>query len=254
MDIGNIGSALLLTFLAGISTGLGGVITYFIKKPKTIYLSLSLGFAGGVMIYISFMELLPEAFEGAGEWIAVFAFFLGIILIGMVDILMPEKEADDISPPVELKNEKDLMKSSKLTAYAIAGHNFPEGMITFFTAMADIRLGVLIAIAIAIHNIPEGISVAVPYYYATGSKLKAFYASFISGLAEPVGALVALFVLWNFLTPVLIVSMLAFVAGIMVYISFDELLPLSHDYETSHSAILGIVLGMFVMAVTLLIF
>ena len=255
MEIGIVGMALLLTFLAGISTGIGGLTPYFIKKPKMVYLSLGLGFAGGVMIYISFMELLPEAFEGAGEGIAVLAFFLGIIVLGIIDFLIPERETYDLSSITkeDKEKEKKLLTTSKLTAYAIAGHNFPEGMVTFFTALVDIRLGAIIAIAIAIHNIPEGVAVAVPYYYATGDKLKAFLHSLGAGLAEPVGALVAFLILWNFLTPALIVTMLAFVAGIMVYISFDELLPLAHDYDSSHSAILGIVLGMLVMAVTLLI-
>ncbi len=255
MEIGNVGLAFILTILAGLSTGLGGIITYFIKKPKTIYLSLSLGFAGGVMIYISFIELLPEAFEDAGEGIAVLAFFLGIILIGIFDYFTPEKGSYEISPIADKDKEEEtnLLKTSKLTAYAIAGHNFPEGMVTFFTALVDIRLGVIIAIAIAIHNIPEGVAVAVPYYYASGNKFKAFLHSLGAGIAEPMGALVAFLILWNFLTPALIVSMLAFVAGIMVYISFDELLPLAQDYNTSHSAIFGIVLGMLVMAVTLLV-
>ncbi len=254
MEIGTVGMAFILTFLAGISTGIGGLTPYFIKKPKTVYLSLGLGFAGGVMIYISFMELLPEAFEDAGEGIAVLAFFLGIVVLGVVDILIPEKETYDISSVTEEdREEKKLLTTSKLTAYAIAGHNFPEGMVTFFTALVDIRLGALIAMAIAIHNIPEGVAVAVPYYYATGDKLKAFLHSLGAGLAEPIGALVAFFILWPFLTQALIVTMLAFVAGIMVYISFDELLPLAQDYNSSHSAILGIVLGMLVMAVTLLI-
>ncbi|MFP3871727.1 MAG: zinc transporter ZupT [Candidatus Natronoplasma sp.] len=256
MEIGNVGLALALTFLAGISTGVGGLIIYFIKKPKTVYLSLALGFAGGVMIYISFIELLPEAFEDAGESIGVLAFFLGIMLIGTIDYLIPEKESYDLSGLTEEDKEKEkkLFTTSKLTAYAIAGHNFPEGMITFFTALVDIRLGALIAIAIAIHNIPEGVAVAVPYYYATGNKLKAFLHSLVAGLAEPVGALFAFLILWPFLTGALIVTMLAFVAGIMVYISFDELLPLAQDYDTSHSAILGIILGMLVMAVTFLMF
>ncbi|MEF8873653.1 MAG: zinc transporter ZupT [Candidatus Thermoplasmatota archaeon] len=253
MEIGSVGIALLLTFLAGISTGVGGLIIYFIKKPKTVYLSLALGFAGGVMIYISFMELLPEAFEEAGEATAVLAFFSGIILLAVVDYVIPEKESYDLSAITDEDKEKEkkLLTTSKLTAYAIAGHNFPEGMVTFFTVLVDLRLGALIAIAVAIHNVPEGIAVAVPYYYATGDKFKAFLHSLVAGVAEPVGALVAFLILWNFLTPALIVTMLAFVAGIMVYISFDELLPLAHDYDSSHSAILGIVLGMLVMAFTL---
>lgn len=258
MDVfGNIGIAFLLTILAGLSTGLGGAIAYFIKKPKIIYLCFSLAFSAGVMIYISFVELLPKAIATSGQLLAITAFFLGILFIGLIDIMIPEtknphhyKEFPDNN---NVKNRKILLRTGLFTAVAIAIHNFPEGLAIFGTSLTDIRLGVIIAIAIALHNIPEGISVSVPIFYATGSKKKAFYYSFLSGLAEPAGAAIGFVIILPFISPAFLVLMLAFVAGIMVYISIDELLPMAHRYGHSHIVIFGVILGMFIMAVSLLV-
>jgi ZIP family zinc transporter len=253
-DIGSVGTALFLTTMAGLSTGIGSAIAYFIKKPKMIYLSFSLGLSAGVMIYVSFMELLPGAIEGIGEAQGVAAFFTGIVLIGVIDLAIPEaenpheyKELSDM----ELQNQT-LMRTGVLTALAIGIHNFPEGLATFGLALSDAKLGAIIAVAIAIHNIPEGISVSVPIYYATKNKNKAALYSFLSGMAEPVGALIGFAILLPFLSEGLLASLLAFVGGIMVYISVDELLPLAHRYGHGHSVIIGIVLGMVIMAVSLL--
>jgi ZIP family zinc transporter len=146
-----------------------------------------------------------------------------------------------------------LLRTGLFTAVAIAIHNFPEGLATFGTTLSNIKLGIIIAVAIALHNIPEGISVSVPIFYATGSKKKAFYYSFLSGLAEPVGAIIGFLIIYPFLSAALITAMLAFVAGIMVYISIDELLPMAHKYGHSHTVIFGVILGMFVMAISLIL-
>jgi ZIP family zinc transporter len=254
----NIIFALLLTTIAGLSTGIGSVIAYFIKKPKTIYLSLSLGFSAGVMVYVSFVELLPDALESVGQVGGVIAFFVGILVIGIIDLLIPDESNPHhfkgiIDDKVNDKTvDKRLLRTGLFTALAIAIHNFPEGLATFGTALTDVRLGIMIAIAIAIHNIPEGISVSMPIYYATKSKKKAFIYSFLSGIAEPVGAIVGFIVLMPFLSDFILGAMLAFVAGIMVYISIDELLPMAHEYGHNHSVVLGFVFGMLIMAVSLL--
>ena len=257
MDIaGNIGLALFLTALAGFSTGIGSAVAYFIKKPKMIYLSVSLGFSAGVMIYISFVELLPKALNGVGEVIGIKAFFVGIIFIGFIDMIISKaknphhyKELSDIE---EIKVDKNLMRMGLFTALAIGIHNFPEGLATFGTALSDVKLGVIIALAIAIHNIPEGISVSVPIFYATGDKNKAFIYSTFSGIAEPVGAVIGFLILLPFLSEEVLVSLMAFIAGIMVYISLDELLPMAHRYGYGHMVIIGVVVGMLVMALSLL--
>ena len=255
--IGNVGFALLLTVIAGLSTGIGSSIAYFIKKPKTIYLSFSLGLSAGVMLYVSFVELLPKALESIGELMGVTAFFLGIFFISLIDMVIPEKENPHsftgFSENIDSRNKKDLLRTGLFTALAIGIHNFPEGLATFGTALGDPKLGIVIAIAIAIHNIPEGISVSIPIFYATNSKNKAFVYSFLSGVAEPIGAVIGFLVLLPFLSGAVLVSLMAFVAGIMVYISIDELLPMAHQYGHSHTVIIGVILGMMLMAFSIII-
>ncbi|MHC4085651.1 MAG: zinc transporter ZupT [Planctomycetota bacterium] len=259
MDVSaNVGVALALTAIAGLSTGIGSAIAYFIRKPKIIYLSFSLGVSAGVMIYISFMELLPEASETVGEFWGLAAFFMGIGVIGLIDMLIPEAEnphefAGIDEPTVIHKGNSRLMRTGLFMALAIGIHNFPEGLATFASALGNLKLGVFIAIAIAIHNIPEGIAVSVPIFYATGNKNKAFFYSFLSGVSEPVGAIVGYLILMPFLTAGVLAGLMAFVAGVMIYISLDELLPMAHRYGHGHLVIAGIVSGMFIMAVSLLL-
>jgi ZIP family zinc transporter len=249
--------ALELTVLAGLSTGIGSAIAYFIRKPKLTYLSFLLGLSAGVMIYVSFMELLPTAMNLVGRVLGLSAFFVGIGIVGLIDMLVPEVENphhyevfDNVADKPE--NYQSLMRVGVMTAVAIGIHNIPEGLAAFTSALSDIRLGVFIAFAIAIHNIPEGIAVSIPIYYATGSKKKAFFYSFLSGMAEPAAAIIGYFVLMPFLTEKLLAFMLAFVAGIMIYISLDELLPTAHHYGQSHLVIVGVVLGMLIMGISLL--
>jgi ZIP family zinc transporter len=254
----NIIPALLLTLAAGLCTGIGSAIAYFIRKPKIVYLAFLLGFSAGVMIYVSFMELLPDSLQAIGKFWGLVAFFIGIAVIGLIDMLVPEREnphqlqaADIADEPTAHRKKNCLMRTGLFTALAIAIHNFPEGIATFTSSLSDLHLGVFIAIAIAIHNIPEGIAVSVPIFYATGNKNKAFFYSFLSGMAEPAGAIIAYLVLLPFLTPVFLSALLAFAAGVMIYISLDELLPMAHRYGHGHLVIAGIVLGMLVMAVSL---
>ncbi len=265
MDI-NVGFALLLTTLAGLSTGIGSLIAFFIRKFSTSYLSFLLGLSAGVMVYISFTELLGTAIDDVGLLKANIAFFAGIIVFAIVDILIPhsyeEESADDHRLGVIPKKEKPLSSSSKsalkrggiFIALGIAIHNFPEGLITFSAAATgDISLGIMIAVAVALHNIPEGIAVSVPILYSTGSRKKAFGYSLLSGLAEPVGAIIGFLILMPFLTPDILSMTLAFVAGIMVYISLDEILPMAHRYGREHLVIIGVVSGMAIMALSLLL-
>ena len=253
----DIGFPLLLTGMAGLSTGIGSAIAYFIRKPKMVYLSFSLGFSAGVMIYISFMELLPRSIGSVGETSSILAFFVGILVIGLIDILIPEAEnPHHYKEPPDSKPENGnqaLLRTGLFTALAIGIHNFPEGLAIFTTALSDANLGVFIAVAIAIHNIPEGISVSIPLFYATGNRNKAFVYSFLSGVSEPVGAIIGFLILMPFLSEAFISSLLASVAGIMVYISVDEILPTAHRSGHGHSVIFGIVLGMLIMALSLLL-
>ena len=251
MDKIDLTFAFTLTTLAGLSTGIGSVIAYFIRKPKYSYLATLLGFSAGVMIYISFAELLKEAIDKVGFTTANIFFFIGFVFIAIIDILIPHSYIAE-----EAKKDKALlMRTGLFMALGIGIHNFPEGLATFASAATgDVRLGLAIATAIAIHNIPEGISVSVPIFYATGSRKKAFLYSFASGVAEPVGALIGYTILLPFLSQTLITGLLVFVAGIMIYISLDELLPLAHKYGEEHLVLIGLAVGMAVMAISLSLF
>ena len=260
--------ALGLSLFAGLSTGLGGLFVLLFRKTNTKFLSVALGFSAGVMIYVSFVELFPEArshlIKGLGqengELITFIAFFAGVFLIALIDKLIPEfenpheahkiEEADQIHLPVKTKK---MMKTGVLMVAAVTIHNFPEGLATFISGVGVPALGIAIAIAVAIHNIPEGIAVAIPVYLATGSRKKAFLMSLLSGLTEPLGAIVAYLVLAPYLNDVVFGVIFAAIAGIMVYISFDELLPTAREYGEHHLSIFGLIGGMMIMGISLII-
>lgn len=257
-----------LTFFAGLSTGIGSALAFFTRRTNTKFLSVALGFSAGVMIYVSLVEifvkakdqLIIEYGERPGYWFTVIAFFAGMLLIAIIDKLIPSfenphefRKIEEIHPGNIEKNRK-LMRMGIFTALAIAIHNFPEGLATFMAALTEPELGIAIAVAVAIHNIPEGIAVSVPIYFATGSRRKAFWHSFLSGLSEPVGAAVGYLILMPFLSPLIFGLLFAGVAGIMVFISLDELLPAAEEYGEHHLSIYGLVAGMGVMALSLLLF
>lgn len=253
MDKSQIWLPLLLCLIAGFFTVIGSLLTFFIRDFKKSYLQFFLGVSAGVMIYVSFFELLPPAVRTLGALKANIAFFGGIIMVMLLDFLVPhEYIAERIKPDT---HDKKLMAAGIFTALGIAIHNFPEGMAVFMSALVNIKLGTALAIAIALHNIPEGISVAMPIFYATKSRRKAFWYSFLAGFAEPAGAVVAILLLMPFLNPPVISFTLAFVAGIMVFISFDELLPLSSAQSDAgnHVSILGVITGMVIMAASLIL-
>ena len=261
--------AFSLTLFAGLATGIGSILAFFTSTTNTKFLSLALGFSAGVMIYVSMIEIFVKAkvaLVGAmgpvtGNWATVGAFFGGMLLIALIDKFIPKqsnphelKRVEDMKEPVLAIKDPVLLKMGTFTALAIGIHNFPEGIATFASAIQDPMLGVAIATAIAIHNIPEGIAVSVPVYFATGSKKKAFKLSFLSGLSEPIGALIAYLVLMPFLNDIMFGIIFAAVAGIMIFISLDELLPAAKKYDEAHTSIYGLIMGMAVMAISLLLF
>lgn len=268
--------ALGLTTFAGLSTGIGSAIAFFAKRTNYRFLSVATGFSAGVMLYVSFVEILPKAAdslgvsngESNGNWWATAAFFGGIVLILLIDRMIPSAENphevrtggqieavhEGASPQAILHTTPaKLHRMGLFTALAIAIHNFPEGLATFLAALDDPALGTAIAVAIALHNIPEGISVSVPIYFATGNRRRAFTYSLLSGLAEPVGALLGYLALRPFLGPGVMGALFGGVAGIMVYISLDELLPTSRAYGKGHDSLYGLLAGMVVMAMSLLL-
>ncbi|MBN1833953.1 MAG: zinc transporter ZupT [Deltaproteobacteria bacterium] len=287
-----------LTLFAGMATAIGSVIAFTARRTDYRFLSVATGFSAGVMLYVSFVEIFFKGVESLAErfgetgahWINAGSFFGGMLLIGLIDNLIPAEEN-----PHEVHSEQEtlplhtpsvpvpdfealsalgerppdthdhrahqkLLRMGLFTALAIGIHNFPEGLATFLAALQDPSLGVAIAIAIALHNIPEGISVSVPIFYATGSRNKAFFYSVLSGLAEPIGAIIAYAAIRFLLSgssgaiPTEILGVLfGGVAGIMVYISLDELLPTSRAYGKGHDSLYGLVAGMLVMALSLLV-
>jgi ZIP family zinc transporter len=264
-------TAFVVTLLAGLATGVGSAIAFFAKRTDFRFLSVALAFSAGVMLYVSFVEILPKGIAMAAKtisetqaaWVGVGSFFAGMAVIAVIDKLVPKKQnphepasPDDLSAirlGAPVAHNQRLMRMGTLTAIAIGIHNFPEGMATFVATLDDPRVGIAIAVAIALHNIPEGISVSVPVYFATGSRKKAFAISFLSGLAEPIGALAAYAVLQQVLSPTAMGGLFAAVAGVMVFISLDELLPTAQQHGEQHQVVYGIVLGMAVMALSLLL-
>ncbi len=265
-----------LTLVAGLATGLGSIIAFFAPRANYRFLAVATGFSAGVMLYVSFVEIWHKAGdtfadahgETMGKWLTAAAFFAGIAAIFLIDQLIPKADNPheirspididhlhdkDASRATEATHNRKLLRMGLFTALAIGIHNFPEGMATFLVALKDPTMGIAIAIAIALHNIPEGISVSVPIYYATGNRRKAFVYSFLSGLAEPVGAVIGYMILRPFLTDTVMAWLFGGIAGVMVYISLDELLPTSRAYGKGHDTILGLLAGMIVMALSLLI-
>lgn len=268
-------SAFLLTLLAGVSTSIGALLAFFSKEKNYTILSVGMGFSAGVMIYVSFVEILSKskhAFselygsEVWGESLALLAFFGGIALSAFIDYLIPEdvnpheirsdKELSELKPQNNARPpiNPSLKRTGIFTALAIAIHNFPEGFATFVSALDDLTIGLTIAFAIAIHNIPEGMAVSLPIYHATGNKKSAFWYATLSGLAEPLGAVVGFFLLLPLMGDAALGITFGAVAGIMIYISFDELLPAARVYGNAHTTIGGITLGMLVMAISLVAF
>lgn len=262
----NVVFAFGLTAFAGLATGVGSALAFFSRRANKGFLSIALGFSAGVMLYVSFVEILGKATDSLvqshgdvkGTWFAVLSFFGGILAIMAIDLLIPSYEnPHELHTADEMQGtdgEKRLLRMGMFTALAIAIHNFPEGLATFAGALRDPAVGVAIAVAIAIHNIPEGVSVSVPIYYATGSRKKAFWYSFLSGVSEPVGAVIGYTILRPFFSDTTFGILFASVGGIMVYVSLDELLPASREYGTGHLCICGAIAGMAVMALSLLLF
>lgn len=272
-------SALLLTLIAGSATGIGGALVLFKKKLSSNFLAGALGLSAGVMIFISLAELYPEAQaeimaiapDSHGKSFVLIAFFVGMGIITLIDFLIPEYEnpheasglsLGDKTAAIDMMdhagNASALKRLGIMSALAIAIHNFPEGIATFIGALNDPEMGAGITFAIAIHNIPEGIAVAIPIYYATRSKGKALLYATLSGFSEVLGALLCLAVTSLFGIELTGSSMafpliLSAVAGIMIYISLDELLPTAEKYGKHHIAIAGVVGGMAIMAVSLLL-
>lgn len=259
-------SAFILTLLAGLSTTIGSFIALFAKRTNIKLLSFSLGFSAGVMIFLSFADLLPAAKTGFsayygemnGSIITVICLVGGLLIAAIIDKLIPSFDNPKFTKKVELnsrpENSSSLLRMGVVSAIALTMHNFPEGIATFMAGYADFRLGIPVAFAVALHNIPEGIAVSIPIYYGTGKKFKAMKYSMLSGLSEPLGAIAAYFILAPFINELLLAGIFASVAGIMIYISFDELLPSAEKYSKHFISFIGVLAGMLLMGTGLYFF
>lgn len=258
----NVFFALMLTIFAGLATGIGSIIAVFAKTTNTKFLAGSLGFSAGVMLYVSMIEIFQKsrtylsaaAGDKMGYYLAVASFFAGILFIGLIDYFVPSAEGDIGNLSDKDSRSVALKRMGFMTALAIGIHNFPEGLATFTSALKDPHLGIAIAVAIAIHNIPEGIATSVPIYYSSKSRKKAFLVSFFSGITEPLGAIIGFLILRPFFNDTMFGILFGAIAGIMVFISIEELLPMAREYEKSKVTIIGTVLGMAIIALSLLLF
>ena len=269
--------ALLLSTIAGLATVIGAFVTFFIKGNSLKFLSFGLGLSAGVMIFVSLVDLYPEASEMIKNqlgtnylWLTILFFALGALIAALIDYFIPDHIQNQMLTKQLGANENNtdstdcikndnaiisigkIQKAGILTTIVIAVHNFPEGLATFFLTTQDVMLGIGIVIAIAIHNIPEGMAISIPVYQATHLKRKAFLYSFLSGMAEPVGGIIGFFIIKSLFPNLCIGLLFALVSGIMTYIALDTLLPLSKDYDTGHYSISGTMLGIIIMATTLI--
>lgn len=261
-----VGFALAVAVLAGLATGIGGLIVAVGGQPSRRLLAGGLGFSAGVMILLSFMEMMPAATDFIGReqsksattWWVFAGFFGGVALIAIIDRLIPKS----INPhePLErgglgddLPADSTMLRTGLLVGIALALHNFPEGFATFVTALESPSLALPLVVAIAMHNIPEGVAVAVPIRAATGSRWKAAGFATLTGITEPIGAILGYLLVRPFLTDTIFGVTLAAVAGVMVFVSLDKLLPTAERYGEHHVAIYGVVSGMAFMALTLVL-
>ena len=256
--------ALAVTLAAGLATGLGSLLVIFAKGPNPRLLAFGLAFAGGAMVFVSLSEILNKSIAsfslayGPREgfaW-ATGAFLVGMVAIMVIDRLVPNPhDSLTTDDPALLEHNRDYIRRVGLmTAVAITAHNFPEGLATFFATLESPAVGLPLAFAIAIHNIPEGIAIAVPVYYATGRKRYAFVASLLSGLAEPVGAAIGYVLLAAVLSEAVFGALFGIIAGVMVFLAIDELLPAAKRYARGHETVYGLVSGMGVLAISLVLF
>ncbi len=243
----NITIAFILTFIAGISTMIGSLLIFF-KDRRGVVLKYSLSFAAGVMICVSVIDLIPESIEllfnenKNKTFILTFVFIIvGMIVSFMIDKLIPENEN---------QKENKLFKVGIFSMIAIILHNIPEGIATFLSSATNIKLGIALTLAIALHNIPEGISISVPIFKATKSRKKALIYTFISGMSEPFGAILAYLLLAPIINDTIMGILLALIAGIMIHIGALKLLPTALKYKEKKKTICFLIIGIFFMYIS----
>lgn len=246
---------LVLSLLAGLSTVLGAFIVFFSNSNNKRLITFALAFSAGVMITISLTDLYPSAsdtlvkYKGhiLGILLSILFMIIGFIIATLISHIIPEGRD---KKPSNIDGSDSLYRVGFVTMLALMLHNFPEGIATFISGYENRSLGIYIAMAISLHNIPEGISIAMPIYYSTNSKVKAFKYTLLSGIAEPIGALVAFLFLKPFINEIILAVSFALVSGIMLYIAFEELIPESRVYGYDFIYLLSLVLGICIIPIS----
>ena len=241
--------ALALATFAGLSTGIGGMIVAMVKKVDDQLLAAALGFSAGIMLTVSLADMLPHGGETfvaefgrvVGALCIIGTIVIGILLSMLTDAIVPDHGGE------MRKGRNNLHRVGVVTAIAICIHNFPEGIATFMSSYADIQFGLPLSVSVALHNIPEGMAVAMPIYYATRSRKKAVGYALLSGLSEPLGALLTYLLLHRYMNDIMLASLFGIIVGLMCYIAFDELIPSSLSYNYPHVSLAGVMLGILIM-------
>jgi len=257
--------AFLVTAGAGLATVIGGLLVLFSRKSNARLLAFGLAFASGAMVYVSLTEIFTKSVDSfsmaygdkdIGFAYGSAAFLIGIVVVATLDMLLPNPHhglVGQADSDVE-ESVANLRRVGLLTMIAITAHNLPEGLATFFTMLDNPQVGMSLAVAITLHNIPEGVSIAIPIYYATNRASLAIGACFLSALAEPIGALLGYAIIGPYLSPAVFGGVFGFIAGIMVFLSMDELLPAAKRYSQGHETVYGLVLGMISISASLVAF
>ncbi|GKU94065.1 hypothetical protein SLEP1_g7601 [Rubroshorea leprosula] len=254
--------ALALSLVGGLSTSIGALFVILNPAPNLKMLGLLQGFAAGLMLSISFLDLAHNAMNSIGFLKGNLWFFAGVVFFAIIANFIPEPT---IAPSSNVKNkkknddEKDVMKKHRrqvlfsgiITAIGISLHNFPEGMAVFLGSIKGLRVGLNLALAIALHNIPEGVAVALPVYFATQSKWQAFKLATLSGFAEPLGVVIVAYLFPSSLSPEILEGLLGSVGGVMAFLTLHEMLPLAFDYAGQKQAVKAVFLGMAFMSASL---
>ncbi|KAF5735777.1 zinc transporter ZTP29-like [Tripterygium wilfordii] len=255
--------ALALSLVGGVSTSIGALLVVANPTPNLKMLGLLQGFAAGLMLSISFLDLAHNAINSIGFLKGNLWFFAGVVFFALIAYFIPEptvsqgwdlkskKDKDDGDKDVMKKHRRQVLFSGIITAVGISLHNFPEGMAVFLGSMKGLRVGVNLAIAIALHNVPEGVAVALPVYFATQSKWQAFKLATLSGFAEPLGVIVVAYIFPSSLSPEILEGLLGSVGGVMAFLTLHEMLPLAFDYAGPKQAVKAVFLGMAFMSASL---
>ena len=256
--MGDSAYALLITLMSGLAMGVGALVVFFVKKENKRTTAFSMGFSAGAMLLVAFIALMGHSLQCVGQETSLMMFSIGLIVMALLDKMLPSHAHNHPNSVPSLNTndgeseESVMFRTGIAIAVAIALHNIPEGVAIFTSSLADRETGMLLSVAVMLHNIPIGVAIATPIYLATNNKLKAISIALLTGLISPLAALLCSVFMMPFLSDGIVEKLLPLVAGIMVYICVDELLPASRKQGFHHISTYGVVVGMICVAVVLM--